>query len=873
MHHMRLVRLLPLLLLALPLGLAAQQRPPRPPPKDTLTAAERAAVRETVRDAAQAARRNLGGDSLTRFRRADSASATAFANAEAREILSRARIARVTQDSALTGYRATITQRMSLKMGVRRVGLEKLLFRGDNVARVSWKQGVGVRVTPVGSRITIPMARGVSGDIVEAVTIPYYPGRETLWFPGGAFGAVKADIDERELIHPLARGAEIYYRYATGDSTDIRLPEGRVIRLRELRITARKPEWRTFVGSFWFDRDGGQLVRAVYRFAADIDIWDIVDQEAALEALERPEVERMRDSIARIRLPRELYVKDSTMRAERERARQRNGGSNEDKPPAWVTATFRPAKASLDAITVEYGLHEGRFWLPRAHSATASAQLGFLRAPFTMDEKFTYEDVNGDFTMAALPPLTASTRTVDSATGISQDSTNNVTTGTGTTVSVGASVSIGGKTDSAHVVRARRDSIALARGSSAMRQQCATDSVYTVVRRRQVDNGLNVAYDIPCKVSTLEMSPALPPAASSDEELFDMKTRDALLGALDMGLQPGFAPMPVKFHVGPDLARYNRVEGLSLGATATMEIGAGYAVAALGRIGHADLHPNGELSLARTNGARTVTGAIYHRLSAANPEWGGALSLGPSIPAFLYARDEGFYYRNFGAELRETRETRAGYAEYRLFLERQWTAGDSDVVNTFNVGDIFGNRQFQPNIPSERISVTGAAGLYQRAFGSNPAGFRLVTAARAEAGTGTFSYGRLALEGTLTRPVGRFATALTGSAGSSAGQVPFQRLWYMGGLRTVRGQTANTQRGNAFWLGRAEIGTRFAAVRPVAFFDIGWAGSRDAIGKTQPQRGAGIGLGFLDGLFRVDIARGLYPNRRWRTDFYLEAPL
>src|SRR5688572_24196889 len=72
-----LMRLVPLLLLALPLGLSsgglAAQRPV-PPPKDTLTAAERAAVRETVRDAAQAARRNLAGDSVTRRRRADSAS-------------------------------------------------------------------------------------------------------------------------------------------------------------------------------------------------------------------------------------------------------------------------------------------------------------------------------------------------------------------------------------------------------------------------------------------------------------------------------------------------------------------------------------------------------------------------------------------------------------------------------------------------------------------------------------------------------------------------------------------------------------------------------------------------------------------------------
>ena len=192
---------------------------------------------------------------------------------------------------------------------------------------------------------------------------------------------------------------------------------------------------------------------------------------------------------------------------------------------------------------------------------------------------------------------------------------------------------------------------------------------------------------------------------------------------------------------------------------------------------------------------------------------------------------------------------------------------------TFNIARLIDNRRFRRNMVAEPVAVTGVAGSLARAFGSDPMGLRFVTTTRAEAGTGTFGYGRLSLEGTVSRPIGRFAAALTGALGSSAGRVPIQRLWYMGGLRTVRGQVAGTQEGNAFWLAHAEIGTSFRAVRPVAFFDVGWAGSRKSIGATQPQRGAGIGLGFLDGLLRVDVSRGIYPGRRWRTDFYLGAPL
>ena len=800
------------------------------------------------------------GDSVVRKARADSASATAFGSEEARAILLKARDARIAQDSALIAYRATTTQRISVGMGVRHVGLEKLLFRSDNVAKVAWKRGVGVWVTPIGSRITVPMASKVDGNTVDAVSIPYFPGRESLWMPSSNFGVAKSDIDERDMIHPIARGAEFYYRYETGDSVDIKLEGGRVIRLRELKITARRPDWRLFVGSFWFDRDGGQLVRAAYRLAVDIDIWAVANEETARDAMDNKEIAKLRDSLTRANLPHDVYVKDSTRRA---RAEANGNSKDDDAPPDWVTASFRPAKAKLDAITVEYGLYEGRFWLPRQNSATASAQMGFMRMPFQFDEKFSYEAVNGDFALPALPPSRAAKENgvvVGDSSGAGDVS-----------ISVG-SVSAKGDSAANAKARTRRDSVLNARSGGARALQCAKDSTYTRVETRY-EGALRIAYAMPCDEGKLAKAPELPPAFKADEELFDMKSRDELLAALDLSLQPAFAPQPIKLRSGLDLLRYNRVEGLSVGATATQSLGAGYTLSAIGRIGHADRHLNGEFSAARSNGPRTVTATAYHRLVATNPEWAGALSLGPSLPALLYGRDEGSYYRAFGAELSETREMRKGSLEYRLFIERQYTAGDSTVTNTFSFAKAFGDRRFRQNIISEPASITGVSGSWLRAFGSNPQGLRLVTATRLEAGTGTFEYARGSVEGTATHPIGRFATALTGSIGSSAGRLPVQRLWYLGGLRTVRGQIPGTQSGNAFWLARAEIGTKAAWARPVAFFDVGWAGNRRSIGGTQPQRGAGIGAGFLDGLFRIDFARGLYPTKQWRTDIYLSAPL
>jgi hypothetical protein len=35
--------------------------------------------------------------------------------------------------------------------------------------------------------------------------------------------------------------------------------------------------------------------------------------------------------------------------------------------------------------------------------------------------------------------------------------------------------------------------------------------------------------------------------------------------------------------------------------------------------------------------------------------------------------------------------------------------------------------------------------------------------------------------------------------------------------------------------------------------------------------GAGLGVSFLDGLFRADLARGIHPSKRFRFDMYVEA--
>jgi hypothetical protein len=141
--------------------------------------------------------------------------ASAFKDVRARELLLRARAARLTQDSTLTGYDAGAYERMSVGMGFKKIGRDRLLMRSERAAHVVWQRDRGAIIDVKGQRSVFPMLEGVGkGDINfgSIGDIPYYPGRETLWIGSGL---AKADVSENEMIHPLATGAEAYYTYAS----------------------------------------------------------------------------------------------------------------------------------------------------------------------------------------------------------------------------------------------------------------------------------------------------------------------------------------------------------------------------------------------------------------------------------------------------------------------------------------------------------------------------------------------------------------------------------------------------------------------------------------------------------------------------------
>jgi hypothetical protein len=353
------------------------------------------------------------------------------------------------------------------------------------------------------------------------------------------------------------------------------------------------------------------------------------------------------------------------------------------------------------------------------------------------------------------------------------------------------------------------------------------------------------------------------------DELFSDDERDKLIEeALALGAQAGWTPQKPVFTYGLSQTRYNKIEALSTGIAASQTLGQGYTARASVRLGIGDWQPNGELGMWRSNGRTSLSLNAYRRLSAAD-DFANPFTLGSSLSALLFGRDEGFYYRRFGVELAGTPDD-STTTMWKVFAEHH---SDADRETRFSIAKAISGDGFDENIDADDGSYIGAAVERRASHGLNPTGFRAFGGVKLEAAGGEMNYGRGMLDVTVTNSLFKgIDGAITLGSGYSAGEVPLQRQWFLGGSQSVRGQSAGVVRGDAFWMGRVELGTSAVGARPVVFYDIGWAGDRSDFGDPgRPISGAGVGASFLDGLVRFDVARGIYPEKKIRANLYLEA--
>ena len=133
--------------------------------QDSVAAAKRDSIsnrREVWRDSLRAVRHSRDSTrQATRLARklpiTPAVLATAFRDPAARELLLRAREARMSQDSTLNGYDASAYERLSVGLGFKKIGRDRLLMRSERASHVMWQRGKGAIVDVKGQRSAFPM--------------------------------------------------------------------------------------------------------------------------------------------------------------------------------------------------------------------------------------------------------------------------------------------------------------------------------------------------------------------------------------------------------------------------------------------------------------------------------------------------------------------------------------------------------------------------------------------------------------------------------------------------------------------------------------------------------------------------------------------
>jgi hypothetical protein len=395
----------------------------------------------------------------------------------------------------------------------------------------------------------------------------------------------------------------------------------------------------------------------------------------------------------------------------------------------------------------------------------------------------------------------------------------------------------------------------------------AGDSVVAVgrLRRGTDERRETIEYFAPAGVD-LTRTPDLPPPLY-DGPLIAF-TRDELEPLLSrINAVAGPAPAPPARAWGEALLRsirFDRVRGPSFGRGHVFEAGR-VSVEPSARIDLAV--PDVEVSLGVSRGSLRLDG--YRRIDDAS-DWNVADGLGNSAATLLAGHDGGDYYRVAGGSLTMSgggpglRASLAVFAEAQRPIERQTNAS----LSTIDGGSL------RPNLDADRIDAAGVRGAVSGQLGTDVRAGVVNWRLETEAAGGDVAWGRTIAALRYTGSVSdRLALAVDVSGGFAGHGAPVQREFLLGGAGTIRGVSENAVRGPAFWLSRTEAGVGLAGLRAIGFLDLGWAGERDQLGRARPAAGIGAGVSFMDGLFRMDIGRGITRAAAWRAYFHLDALL
>jgi hypothetical protein len=287
------------------------------------------------------------------------------------------------------------------------------------------------------------------------------------------------------------------------------------------------------------------------------------------------------------------------------------------------------------------------------------------------------------------------------------------------------------------------------------------------------------------------------------------------------------------------------------------------------------LKPNLRLDFTRETLQNRITFSGFHEINALD-ERAGHLKLGNSITALVAARDDGDYYRQSGVSLEWSRSSiEENSLRIRVFGEYHRPA---KIESDFTIWGLINEApEWRPNIGVDIGWFLGSSIEVVSKWGSDPLLPQGQTLVSLEGGAGTKEYARVGLIGSLDIPIVRdMRISLEGGVGTSVGNLPIQRGWYLGGPSTLRGYPPRVLGGVRFARIRGEVARSFFFGDVSLFSDGAWAPYDDRFDKETDDHGTlfsvGSGLSVLDQLIHLDASWNLRHFRlsSVRLDAYLD---
>ena len=299
----------------------------------------------------------------------------------------------------------------------------------------------------------------------------------------------------------------------------------------------------------------------------------------------------------------------------------------------------------------------------------------------------------------------------------------------------------------------------------------------------------------------------------------------------------------------PEMIRYNRVAGQSLGMRRTFGLTRdGFTtIDAEARFGLSDSRVTGALALVRDapSGRWTLRG--FRELRSHDP-FARSNSFGTSLNAMFVGHDDADYLLGHGAELTREQTVASGVELTTTVLLEDATSVRREATSWLNDA-LGGTGDFPPN-PPVREGTFGGAGFR---LNGGVLGNRWMLATDLLGGAGRTTvraYGLLRPH--LWSQPRRPAFVLRGGI-TTAHPLP-QQAFRIGGSGTVRGFDYGTRGGPATWSVQMDWPLVRGVLQPVLFADAGQAADASDLFSSHLLAGGGLGFALLGGVLRFDFS-------------------